>query len=363
MPAEVEHPPGAQHGLGWLAALREPARCLTWDLRQWEHVIRLSRRLRLLGRLAHAVAQAGLLDAVPPPAARHLLAEQRYATWRCDTLLWALEDGARALAGAPYPVVLLKGSAYIVQGSAIGPGRLPSDVDLLVPRSSLDDAQARLSAAGWTEVALDAHDQRYYREWSHELPPLRHPHHGLELDLHHNILPVVARTRVDAARLIEHMRPVRGSPWHVLQPTDQVLHSAAHLFYDADHGDRVRDIVDIDGLVRQEAADPGFWPALAGRAQELGLQQPLALALHFCRQWLDTPLPPAGTVPLPRLRWHEQHLLVPLFGRVLTPSTLDDEPTLTERCSQQLLLGRHHLWRMPPAMLVAHTWNKLRRPR
>lgn len=360
MPPDVVPVPSCTTDLGWLEALRRPEVCLRWDLLRWETVIRRARRMRLLGRLGHAVAAAGLVEQLPAAAARHLRAEERLAASRCDALRWALERAGQALAGAPYPVVLLKGAAYIAQGLPIAHGRLPSDVDLMVPLDAMADAQARLSAEGWSEVPLDAHDQRYYREWSHELPPLRHAHHGLELDLHHNILPPVARTRVDAALLLARIQPVPGTPWHVLHPVDQVLHSAAHLFHDADHGSRVRDLVDIDHLLRSGGADPAYGDALARRAAELGLQQSLALALAFCAGWLRTPLPEATGLPV--LRWHERAFLVPCLSRVLESSSIDDEPGLAERWSQQALLWRHHLWRMPLPMLLGHAWHKARRP-
>jgi hypothetical protein len=345
--------------LGWLEALRRPAVCTAWDLAAWERVIRRARRMRLLGRLGQALAAAGLLHQIPPEAANHLRAEARLAAWRCDSLRWALAQTGQALAGAPYPVVLLKGAAYIAQDLPIAQGRMPSDVDLMVPRHAVADAQARLAAHGWAEVELDDHDQRYYREWSHELPPLRHAHHELELDLHHNILPPVARTRVDAALLLARVQPVPGTPWHVLHPMDQLLHSAAHLFHDADHGSRVRDLVDMDHLLRSGGSQPGYGPALARRAAELGLEQPLALALAFCAGWLGTPLPQGAG--LPGLDGPDRVLWARCLARVLEPASMDDEPDLAERWSGLLLLWRHHLWRMPLPMLLGHTWHKLRR--
>ena len=73
------------------------------------------------------------------------------------------------MATPPYPRVLLKGAAYIGQDLPIAAGRLPSDLDILVPQAHLPDAQARLTQAGWNAVALDDHDRRYYYEWSHEV--------------------------------------------------------------------------------------------------------------------------------------------------------------------------------------------------
>jgi hypothetical protein len=351
----------------WLAALREPELAARWSLGEWERVIRLARRLRLLGRLAEALASAGLLDAVPEPAARHLVGERRRARFRTRGLTWAAERVATALGDAAYPRVLLKGAAYIAQELPIGRGRLPSDLDILVPRESIADAQQRLKAAGWREPMLDDHDRRYYHEWSHEVPPMRHRDHGLELDLHHNILPPVARVKVDAALLLAAAHPLRGTAWrgwHVLGPLDQVLHSATHLFHDADLTDRVRDLADLDALLRAGAAREGdaFWPALAARARETGLTAPLALTLWLLPPWFGTPIPPSaqraaaasGPGRLSR-GW-----LLPALRQVLTPTEPDADPAWARRPAAALLGLRYQLTRMPLTLLVPHAWHKWR---
>lgn len=348
--------------LAWLQALREPGLVQGWDLARWEHVIRIARRLRLLGRLATAVDAAGLMPKVPAQPARHLQAEMQYARWRSGGLAWVLERLPDMLGGVSYPLVLLKGAAYMGQGLSIGLGRLPSDVDILVPREHIADAQARLLAAGWEEADMDAHDQKYYREWSHELPPLRHPLHGLELDLHHNILPPVARTHVDASLLLARLQPSQWPSWQVLAPTDQVLHSAAHLFHDSELRDRLRDLVDLDGLLRHFGAAPAFWAGLVPRASALGLHESLALALHFCTQWLGTPVPPAvmAAAQARGLSRAWALWLLPLLEAALWPADPDGLPPRRQAVAAQVLLVRHHLGRMPLGMLLPHLWHKIR---
>ena len=318
----------APPALAWLRALREPELALGWDLAEWQRVLRLSRRLRLLGRLAEAMVAADLLPRLPSQARPHLDAELHYSRWRSRALVWALERIAQAMGAATYPLVLLKGAAYMGQQLPIAQGRLPSDVDILVPREFVADAQQRLVAAGWAEAELDAHDRHYYHALSHEVPPMRHPLHALELDLHHNILPPVAHTRVDAALLLARLQPSRWQPWQVLHPQDQLLHSATHLFHDSETRDRLRDLVDLDGLMRHFGQDPGFWDGLPARALELGLSEPLALACHFAGRWLETPIPTdtlrqieaAGPSAL-RRAW-----LQPLFASQLSATEPESQP-------------------------------------
>jgi hypothetical protein len=348
--------------LAWLGAVRQPQLALDWSLADWERVVRLARRLRLLARLAESLIAAGLIERVPAQARRHLIAEQRLSHWRTAAMLWTLERVAGALGDAPYPRVLLKGAAYIGQDLSIAAGRLPSDLDILVPLANLGDAQARLTAAGWNEAELAAHDRRYYYEWSHEVPPMTHPQLAIELDLHHNILPPVARTHVDADALLERLRPSRWASWQVLDPVDQVLHSAAHLFLDSEARDRIRDLVDLDGLVRHFASEPDFWSRLPERAKALGLAEPLALACHFTERWFGTPFPApmldfiAAMGPLGCRR----RALVSLLEQVLMPTEPDVAPPLTQDLAAMLLLARYHRQRMPLGLLVPHLWHKLR---
>jgi len=361
--SQVDLPPT----LRWLPALNDPALAAAWSLPEWDTVVRTARRLRLLARLAETLEAAGQLQAVPAPAQRLLRAEMQLSRWRTTITVWALQRVGAALADGGYPVVLLKGGAYLGQDLPIARGRLPSDLDILVPHRHLAAAQRRLADWGWEETPMDEHDQRYYREWSHEVPPMQHPVHPVELDLHHNILPPVARTNVDADRLLQRLRPSRWAPWSVFDPADQMLHSASHLFLDAEPRDRVRDLVDLDGLARHFGQRDGqindnFWAGLADRSRELGLQEPLAQAVHFMQRWFDTPMPEAfvrqvqhagpGTL---RRAW-----LHPLMARVLTPTHPDTLPPWTQDFAATVVLARYHRNRLPLHLLLPHLWRKWR---
>lgn len=349
-------------GLAWIGAIREPARTLHWSLGDWERVVRLGRRLRLLGRLAESVDAAGLLSAVPVEPRRHLIAEQRASRQRTAATVWVLERIRDALGPSEDECVLLKGAAYLGQDLPIAAGRLPSDVDILVPPDRLASVQQRLTAAGWVETELDDYDRRYYLQWSHEVPPLVHPIHPVELDLHHSLLPPTARNRVDTDALLPHLWASRWPGWQVLQPVDQLLHCAAHLFFDSDVRDRVRDLVDLDGLFRHFGRDPSFWESLADRARTLGLAEPLALASHFCVAWLGTPVPeaaqrefaacgPSGS----RRRW-----LLPLLATLLTPVEPDGSPSRWREVAGWIFLARYQYWRMPMRLLLPHALHKAR---
>lgn len=349
--------------LAWLGALRDPEQALGWSLTDWQRVIRMARPLRLVPRLAQALDKAGLLPRIPRQPRSLLVAAQRMSADRLTALGWAIAQVQPVLQPCTSVRVLLKGAAYVAQGLPIAHGRLPSDLDLLVPQADIAKAQRSLQSVGWQEAELDEHDQRYYHEWSHEVPPMSHALHRLELDLHHNILPPVARTRVSASALLARCIPSGWEGWHVLAPVDQVLHCASHLFLDSEARARVRDLVDLDGLLRHFSVDPTFWTDLSERAVELGLEEPLSLALHFCTTWLQTPVP--GTVrsgmdslgpsgmkrAVIRRLWHSSML----------PTEPDEPVALTQSVSANLLLARYHRNRMPLRLLIPHVMHKVRK--
>jgi len=365
----VTAPSAERQALDWLRAIRQPDRVLGWNLAQWEARIRMGRRLRLLGRLAEAIEGAGLTPRVPAVVALHLLDERRLTRWRTQALRWAIQRVAADLAVGGVPRVLLKGAAYVAQALPNAAGRLPSDLDILVPRRYLHAAQAQLVAAGWEETPLDDHDRRYYHEWSHELPPMRHPMVELELDLHHNIHPPISRAKVDADLLFERAQPLQGRAWQgwqVLHPQDQLLHCASHLFEDSEFRNRLRDLVDFDSLARSFGATPGFWDGLPERAHVLGLQADLALAVDLCCDWLDTPVPETARRELQRHGRSPLHGVTrALMAQALWPAPVDRESGLGAVLADQLLLVRHHLRRMPLPLLVPHLlhkWRKARQP-
>jgi hypothetical protein len=140
------------------------------------------------------------------------------------------------------------------------------------------------------------------------------------------------------------------------------LHSASHLFHDSEVRGRLRDLVDMDGLMRHFGTDPDFWPGLPARARELGLSESLALACHFLVRWLGTPVPATAlreieaAGPQGLSRWW----LRGLFATLLVPTHPDLLPPLRQEVAAQLLLLRYHLWRMPLRILLPHLWHKWR---
>lgn len=301
-------------------------------------------------------------DALPEVARRHLAAGSIEARFRRQKVLHLLATIEPHLRATGEKTVLLKGAAYIMQGLPAAAGRLPADVDVMVPRRALDALERALRAAGWEFEKNDPYDQHYYRAWSHELPPLQCAGQALELDLHHAILPPRGRLKPDTEALFAAAVPVSGTPYHALCPADQALHAAAHLFQDSDCAGRLRDLVDIDALLGHfDATHADFWPALIERAQRHRLARPLWYALAASRTWLDTPLPPAIVAWLAREQppGPMRRLFGALATRALPPVDPDGERGPSDLLAAKLLEARAAWLRMPPPLLAYHTANKL----
>lgn len=334
-----------------LRGLREP---LQIDRTRWDRVLRLARMTGLHGRLA----AANLDDpALPAGVHRHLSSSARMAAFSTRMLDVELRAVAPLCATA-FPVIVLKGGAYALQGLAFAHGRFVSDVDLLVPATALRTMEHAFQAAGWEAAQLDPYDERYYRDWSHETPPMRFPGHFLELDLHHALTPVTSRLRFDPAPLFAASTIVPGTPFRVLSAEDQVLHACIHCFQDGDLALRLREIADIDGLLRSFADRCGFWQRLGERAAQLGLGRPLWYGLHFAHRWMHTPIPQGVIDRLPAPAGLSARLMARCVPLAMLPPDPDRPPAAPVRLARMAMLARYHFQRMPLHMLLPHLTRK-----
>jgi hypothetical protein len=340
--------------------LRDPAVVHGLDLAGWDLLLRQADAANLDACLLALLDDAGLLDTVPAAPRAHLEWTRAGAAGHARAARYEVRQIGRALAGLGLPLILLKGAAYAMAGLDAGRGRLFSDIDILVPKARLPEVEAALMMHGWISTHHDTYDQRYYREWMHELPPMQHARRGNSIDVHHAILPETAPVRPDPDKLRAASVPIAGDPGlATLAPADMVLHSAVHLFFDGEFDKGLRDLVDMHRLLAEFGAQPGFWGALPARARALELGRPLFYALRYCPRLLGTFVPPAVQAavapdgPNPVLLW----LMDRLFGRALLPlhASCDDAFSSLARFA---LYVRGNWLRMPPLLLARHLFHK-----
>lgn len=344
--------------------LLSPADAVGLDELAWDLLIRQARRANLLAELGWRLQDCGLLDRVPVRPRWHVDSAMRVVAQQEVAMRHEVTLVVMALSQCSVRVIFLKGAGYLLSASPIARGRTFSDVDILVPKTHLDAVESALRQHGWQGLNHDAYDQNYYRRWMHELPPMTHVRRGTSLDVHHTILPESARLKVDTPTLLQAIVPVSGEPGvHVLAPIDMLLHSATHLFHEGEFDNALRDLFDLDGMLRHFPTLPGasgFWSQLVPRASRLGLARPLYYALRYTHLMLATPVPAAvleaariGRPPA-AVAW----LMDRCYLRALQPIHRSTDSPAAAAARIALYL-RSHWIRMPLHLLAYHLGRKL----
>ena len=328
------------------AVLAQPTRAAALTPQGWAALLTIAQAERLLGSLAHRLA--GIT--VPVSAKRVLDGARLSAETGRTQALWEAEMARRALAPLNCPVILLKGTAFVAAGLSAGQGRQIGDLDILVPRVQIDAVEAALLSVGWEWVKPDPYDDAYYRTYMHELPPLIHRDRDTMIDVHHTILPLTARITPDAAGLIADAVPL-GNGLYMLSPEDMLIHAVAHLFADGDLSGGLRNLWDMDQLIRDHCGVEGYWGRLQTRSARHGMTKHMSRALRLCHHLFETPVAAdlAGKARRGDIFYR---------GRLIARNGWGQQ---THTLLRFAFYVRSHWIRMPPLMLARHLWAKGRR--
>jgi len=326
-------------------ALRDPA-SIGADI-DWSGLISAARAEQLSGSLAFRMEGRE----VPARIGAIFESARRDAAYARTQALWEAEMARRALAPLDVPVILLKGTAFHAARLDACQGRSVGDLDILVPRARIETVEQALIGAGWERMkAAEGYDDLYYRQWMHELPPLIHRTRDRMIDVHHTILPLTARPKPDAEAMIADSVALDNG-LRILNPADIIVHAAAHLLADGDLAGGLRNLWDIDRLLRQFAAeDPDFWRTLETRAGHHQLRRAVHRAARLANDLYATPVPEG---------WRRWDGADPLFrARLLARNAWGQEQRKALRFAFYV---RSHWLRMPPLMLARHLWTKATR--
>jgi hypothetical protein len=341
--------------------LREPTRAGAFSLADWDLILRQALSANMTSGLQAALAAADTLEQLPAQARKHLDWARRITDRHNKAVRWEVAKISEALQELDMPFIVLKGAAYVMANVPAARGRLFGDVDILVPKERLDDVEHALLMHGWMGSKHDAYDQRYYREWMHELPPMENVRRNTIIDVHHAILPPTARARPDSHLLRDAAVDIAGiDRVQTLSAPDMVIHSATHLFFDGEFNHGLRDMVDLDRLLRDFGRDPAFWVSLPGRAAQLELARPLFYALRYARMLFDTPVPAAALTEVDRLG-RPGAILLKLMDAMFERTLLPPHASASERwngTARFCLYVRGNWLRMPLLMLVRHLLHK-----
>ena len=327
--------------------MREPA---------WRDLLASARSSGLLVRLERLLAERRLLDQIPERA-RLQLAEAGCFVRRNQTdLRFEVNRVTRALTDVGTSIILLKGAAYLLAGLPPRHTHFAHDLDILVPREEVGRVEQALRAAGWQSAERSRYDDRYYREWMHEIPPLWHPDRLFAVDIHHAILPTTSRYQPDTRALFAAAVQLGDGPLRVLCPTDMVLHGAAHLFTE-EFISGLRQLAVLHDLLEHFGARDRFWDELLERADRHGLGRILFYLVRYRGRVFGTAVPAEIEAALQAHRPHVAALAI--MDAAITSALCPPPSQRRRRVALWVLYLRSHWLKMPPLLLARHLATKM----
>jgi len=141
-----------------IKALISPNSVVKFSIAEWELCIRQARSSQLLVRLAITLREHSLEHAIPLPVLKHLVAAVRHYEHLRNAVRNEIAYLAEALDSINVPLVLLKGAAYELGGFRPARCRMFNDIDLLVPKTRIEEVELSLLLHGWAGMQQDAYD-------------------------------------------------------------------------------------------------------------------------------------------------------------------------------------------------------------
>jgi hypothetical protein len=340
--------------------LNQPSLAESFSTKDWEFVVRQCVVTYLSATLWIVLNKLDLLGSVHPKALAFLRAEFLLVGRQNALTNFELGKIHQALHPVENKVILLKGAAYIALKLPLAEGRRISDIDILIAQNNLITAERELIFYGWAKTKTDDYDQRYYREWMHEIPPLQHRKRGTVIDVHHNILPPVLKRAPKAEKLLASAIHCDVDSFYVLQPIDMILHSACHLFAEGEFEKGIRDLYDLHQLFgHYEACIDDFWITLFNRAEELHLERSIYLAMHYTQQIFCTRIPASAFTLVEKYASpnYIQNVIDYFFLNIFVPHHASCH-CMGFKVAKFILYWRGHLKRMPLRLLLPHILRK-----
>ncbi len=312
-----------------------------------------ARACGVLGRVAHHLLSRPQTSSLAPNLTDQLLAATTQSRGFRQDIWRELAHIERALAHLKTPVILLKGASYVHSELPPAEGRTFSDIDILVSRDQIAQAEAALMLGGWATGSLNSYDQRYYRQWAHEIPPMTHLQRGTTIDLHHSLVMPTCRIKVDSSKMVSAAITAAGSQfWHRLQDEDMVLHAVSHLMLNSEFDRGLRDLWDIHLLYQHFGSLVEDFPKrLFARAQAVGLQTLLVQVLVLTSKCFSTPLPDFAVAA-------DNTMFLRMMARAASARHPDTKPWGQGAADFGLMLREMYL-RLPPQLLAVHIWHKM----
>jgi hypothetical protein len=330
---------------------KAPETALNLDLGQWNSLIFILRHHQLLARYQFIFQRAGIFERLPEYAKHHLTNAKILSHKQRQQVFHEAKSIIGAFGFNSKHKIFLKGAAYTLSEQTAGVGRIYSDIDILVDKQNLDEIEKSLVVSGWLTEQITKYDDNYYRNWSHEIPPLRHGGRGTVLDIHHNIIPIISGRAPNVSYLFEQVEITRDG-FSVLSPSAMTLHSLVHLFFNDDVKNGFRDLLDLDLLIKNNCSDY-YWTNLIQLAKDTDFNMELKLAIRYLTKILQTPIPENVLQELKLPSSPAIKIIDFIYLRVLLPS----HPLVNNRMynlANFMAMCRGHWLKMPMHILIYH---------
>jgi hypothetical protein len=261
-----------------------------WSGEQWGNVANEARRNRVHLLLWHRLKDPPWRDAVPADVAAGLREQYRQNALRNALLFRQASSIVSAFAGAGIPTLLLKGLHLALAVYPEPVLRSMADLDLMVPRSQLVDAEQVLLGMGYgTRPRADA---SFSAAHFHHLERLVRD--GAEVvELHHAIELPTSPFRIDVSALWDAARHVQvgGATARVLSDEHLVIHLCIHLAWHHAFGRAgLKALLDLTTLANARAATLD-WPLVVHTAHEWRAEAFVRCALVMARDLLGAAIP------------------------------------------------------------------------
>jgi len=335
-----------------------PQEALGLSLQQWAHFIFILRENDLLARFHYLSKNDNSILSFPKQVVHHLHSAHIKAKRQAKQARFEATELHNNLKTIDVTPVFLKGVAYTLRDSSASIGRIYSDMDILVQKNDLRDIEKKLSFSGWFTQQLDNYDQRYYREWAHEIPPMQQASRGTIADIHHNLLPPISGRAPDINIFIKNPH-ITKEGLYTLSHHAMVLHSIIHLFFNEDFKNGFRDLSDLHIMFSEVDKKQKFWDDLHHLAIDSNFEVELFYALRYCQRINNTSFPQSFVNAVNNATPNRTSLIFAdfIFINVLAPlhpSLSDFKTKIAVFCA----IIRGHLLKMPLHILIFHSTHK-----
>ena len=338
-------------------AFTKPASTSSYTLSQWNDLVLILRHEKLLARFYLLIDREGMVSSLPDKVLRHCKNAETLAAKQRSVVLCETDALKQGIGGDTPFLLFLKGAAYTYCDNSAALGRVYSDIDVLVPKRAISTVESRLAIQGWLSKELDDYDEKYYRQWAHEIPPMQHGTRGTVLDLHHNMVPPISGKSLDINKFVAAAkRDVNGVL--TLDDAGMFFHSAIHLFFNDDYSSAFRDMTDLWLLIENQSDD--FYHRLFTLHRDFGFEKESIIALYILQARYGVVLPKWACIHVEERIGNVPKWEVELLSKVSEPK---HERLLSgERSALNTIAEvRGHFLKMPLNILAYHTAMKLLR--